>query len=140
MPGILQLLGTKGLDETLETRMVRHAGRKHPISTFEQEDWLEEFQQRQSSPIFRECEQLISFVGGKGTTARFVGVYKIIRERDDSPFPLPKGCDHPEWLSYPYYYETVRDPRFDVFTGRLIEWGPGARAWVQKLKEKNLVG
>lgn len=102
------------------------------------------YQSFQARPIFDNCDYLISFVGTRNTYAKFIGVFKVLEKCDTKEKKyknklkayLPeygnmfKGCN--------YYYELEEINGFGEFKDRIvIDWGPGALAFVQR-NDKNI--
>jgi hypothetical protein len=140
--GFVDILRLAGFDSSLPTKLVRHQDRRYSVQEMRRNDWLELYQSYQSRPVFGEASQVVSFYGLSGTRAGFYGVYKILayRTRQPGEGPTLKSCDwSKEWdLDAKCFYELERDSRFDDFRDRIIiDWGPGALAWVQDLHRKN---
>jgi hypothetical protein len=138
--GLIDILKLSGFDPTLPTKLVRHQDRRYPVGELRRhDDWLELYQSYQSKPRFHRADQIVSFYGMSGTHAGFHGVYKVLGHSPASEGPTPPSCGHSqEWqLSSKFFYNLERDTRFDDLRGRvIIDWGPGALAWVQKLDNK----
>lgn len=80
----------------------------------------------------------VSFVGTPYDETMFVGIYRV-RNRtlldQDTPKPHMAGVDK---ASSCYIYDLVLESRFDDLIGRmLIDWGLGARAWIQRADKQN---
>lgn len=138
--GLVDILKLAGFDATLPTRLVRHGDHRYRIDELRRDGWLEHYQSFQHKPEFHRAKQIVSFYGLPGTRAGFYGVYKVLghqlcRGKEDPSCPLSK-----EWSRQSrFFYKLERDERFDDLRDRLIiDWGPGARRWVQKLDNKPL--
>ena len=80
----------------------------------------------------------VSFVGTPYDETMFVGIYRV-RNRtlldQDTPKPHMAGVDK---AGSCYIYDLVLESRFDDLIGRmLIDWGLGARAWIQRADKQN---
>lgn len=79
-----------------------------------------------------------SFVGTPSDETLFVGIYGVKSLRlleQDTPKPHMDGVD--EAGGY-HVYELTLEPRLGDLTGKLlIEWGPGAKAWIQRADQQN---
>ena len=80
----------------------------------------------------------VSFVGTPYDETMFVGIYRV-RNRtlldQDTPKPHMAGMDK---AGSCYIYDLVLESRFDDLIGRmLINWGLGARAWIQRADKQN---
>jgi GIY-YIG catalytic domain len=137
--GLIDILKLAGF-EALPTKLVRHQDRKYPWEELLRQNWLELYQQFQSKPRFDGANQIVSFCGLSGNRARFYGVYKVLGHTPAIAqlSRLPEGNWPLEWCtSSQFFYNLARDPKFDDLRDRvIIDWGPAALAWVQKLDNK----
>ena len=80
----------------------------------------------------------MSFIGGEGTYATFVGVYQVKGVTTPKRVPIPEGFPFPDMdVKDCSIYDLERDIRFAELEDRLvIDWGEGVRAWVQSFKGK----
>lgn len=90
-------------------------------------DLFLQYQSEQLARNMRNIEYLVSFIGEKGTTARFVGVYRINGKRDN-----PRVKDE-------VILDLERITAFEHLEKRIvIDWGGAANSWHQYYeKEKN---
>ncbi|MEQ8784811.1 MAG: GIY-YIG nuclease family protein [Pirellulaceae bacterium] len=139
--GIVDVLKPLGFDSTLRTKLVRHQDARYGISTLIREGWFELYQSLQAKPVFKGCEQIVSFIGEGGDQARFIGVYQVLKEGRASKSIVPDECPYPQWgKNSKYHYELERREEFSDLESRLIiEWGAGALAWHQHLKNKRVI-
>ena len=129
--GLLDLLKLNGFAENRPAKLVRHKDWRYDVQELIDRGWFDAYQGCQSKPVFDGCDRIVSFVGHAGTTARFVGVYRVLAKRNGLAVPLPEGCPYVEWRENHVYYELAREPQFDDLVHRLIvQWGAGARAFV----------
>jgi hypothetical protein len=131
------LLTPFGLDTSRSTKLVRHQEQGIDVSALHRAGQFEFYQTFQGRPVFANCDQIISFLGGSGTHATFVGVYNVLGVTGPRAIKLPKAFLFPKmYVSDVYVYDLVRDERFDALIDRLvIDWGAGTRSWVQKFRE-----
>lgn len=120
-------------DACRKIRLVRHAdnrktkiidGREvraslYQLYRYDKETFLK-YQKEQQRKKFEDVEYIVSFIGEAGTTARFVGVYKV-----GNKVPSPHRAD-----------EIVCDmdivPAFESLTHRIvIDWGKATVSWCQ---------
>ena len=85
---IQELLFNRELDKTAKVKLVRH---KDPRCDLYEEyrsnlEWFLAYQSCQSKPIFRGVDYIVSFIGEEGTTSRFIGVYQILKEYENSDY------------------------------------------------------
>lgn len=134
-----ELLEQAGLDPAL-VRLVRHHDPKVQQAVFDAalggESSFDEYQEHQSSERviaqFRAATYLAAFVVEPGTRETvFVGIWERLGERP----PLEPGTPLmvPGTVAGMVAFETRRINALDGHRGRLvIDWGGGARAWVQR--------
>ncbi|MCC6125872.1 MAG: GIY-YIG nuclease family protein [Pirellulales bacterium] len=135
--GIVELLELRGFDKSKPTKFVRHTDRKRcNVNELLRNRWLEFYQATQGKPIFRNCQQIVVFIGTAKTKARFHGVYSVGEEHDDRKLRPPQG--YPRELSkYRYYYDLKRQSRYNGLENRLVvEWGANAISWHQWYNQK----
>lgn len=126
-----------GLDISRRTKLVRHQEQGIDVAALLRAGQLEFYQTFQGRPVFANCEQIVSFLGGVGTQAIFVGVYQVLGVTGPRAIELPKDFLYPGMnVSSVYVYNLVRDKKFDALSERLvIDWGAGTRSWVQKFRQ-----
>ncbi len=139
--GIVDVLSLYGFKDKEKTKLVRHQETKYGISKLIDEGWFELYQRIQARQVFKDCHQIVSFLGDGGHRARFIGVYKVLAEDLIDPQIMGSDCPYREWLeSAKYQYELERCPEYGDLEGRLvIDWGSGALAWHQHLKNKPVI-
>lgn len=139
--GIIDLLLPLGFDPSLVTKLVRHQDAVHDIPSLIKSGWFDLYQSLQAKPVFKGCQQLVSFVGDGSGRARFIGVYRVIKEGNASKALVPPDCPFQQWgFSSKYHYELERRSEFSDLEGRVIvDWGTGALAWHQHLKNKRVI-
>jgi len=132
MNDLLDLLRMNGLPVGVSVKVVRHRDTQPgmDVQALERRDWLEVYQSYQESRIF-ECDYVVSCVGHVEGQARMFGVYRVVGPGMPTPRGnLPPGFPHPEF-DYPgnFYYQLVRDDRFNELEGRVIVWNARPRNW-----------
>jgi hypothetical protein len=139
--GIVDLLKVFGFDDRKKSKLVRHQDDRFDIPALIREGWFELYQSLQARPVFDGCEQLISFVGDGSGRARLIGVYRVLNQSAATKSLIPKSCPYQEWgVTSKYHYELERRAEFANLEGRVvIDWGPGALAWHQHLKNKPVI-
>ena len=86
------------------------------------------YQSEQSENRFKGVGHIVSFIGEEGTTARLVGVYKVLGIDDAKGKRINNGH---------LFYKMEEVPGFDEFNERvIIDWGKSAITWHQWL-DKN---
>jgi len=140
--GIVDLLERHGFDPNTPAKIVRHqhSGR-YDVHEMRRDGWIEYYQGFQARPVFDGCQQIVSFLGTEGTRASFLGVYNVVGRRSARTVKLPPAFPFPQWQTDgKYFYDLELAPGYQALQDRVvIEWGAGARSWVQKLRNKEVV-
>lgn len=90
------------------------------------------YQSAQSKPVFNNVDYIVSFIGEEGTSARFIGVYKIVETIELNKTDKPSGVKDID----NYFYKMQELPEFDDMKERvIIKWG-NAIAWHQWYKNE----
>jgi len=138
--GIIDLLALYGFDPSCKAKLVRHQDSRFDVKKLLKNGWFETYQSYQSKPVF-ECDYVVVFLGERGTQARFLGVYRVGERKPSQQVPLPPECPYPGL--YPdagYWYELDKLSDYANLEGRVvIEWGKGALAWHQRLRNKEVL-
>src|SRR3972149_2473252 len=103
--------------------------------------WFELYQSLQARPVFNKCHQIVSFIGDGSCRARLLGVYRVVKHRPASKSHIPANCPYQQWgVTSKHYYNLERCPEFANLERRVvIDWGSGALAWHQYLKNKPVI-
>lgn len=139
MIGLIDILKIEGFNPSLPSKIMRHQSSQNPVDELRERGWLELYQSYHGRPVLRNAKQVVSLYGLSGNRAGFYGVYHVLKERPASEGVVIRGCSVSEqWRSEcKYYYELERDKRFDSLRDRIVvDWGSGARAWLQKMSNK----
>jgi len=142
MIGLLELFTARGFTpHRRRVKLVRHKDGRINIEGLIRRGLFEKYQQFQGDTIFDGCEQIVAFVGERGTKSRFVGVFDVEARR-----PATKTADFvdpqaPAWIrGAKYWYPTTRRNEFQDLENRLvIEWGKGTRAWHQWFVDREVL-
>ena len=121
-------------------KMVRHQDSKHDLAKLLTMGHLDTYQSFQSRPIFSGCDTIMSFIGAGGTLARLVGVYRVGKHLEPGSRKLPANYPDKMDVTACHFYELSRDQSFDRLAERVvIDWGPAARAWCQRLRDCEVI-
>lgn len=142
---IRQLLGIHGLDTTRRIKLVRHKDNRETIVINGKEvigtpqDWYRnnhdiflDYQSEQSRDVFKDVDYIVSFIGEDSSTARFLGVFKVLGYDSERMKNTNSFC---------YHMEEV--PGFESLSERvIIDWGVAAISWHQWLNknDKEVIG
>lgn len=122
-----ELLYNRGLPQTSRTKIVRHRDTSGNIDLLqlyqdEPQKFLD-YQRQQGNPVFDRCEYLVSLLGEEGSSARFVGVYRV------------EGIDY-KTEEHIYYRLTPMSGFEDLEERVIIDWGKAAISWHQWFERK----
>jgi hypothetical protein len=139
---LLELFTARGFTpHRRRVKLVRHKDSRFDVEELIRTGLFEKYQQFQGSPIFDDCEQIVAFVGERGSKSRFVGVFDV-----EARIPAAKRADFadshaPVWIKgASYWYRTRRRDEFQDLENRLIiDWGLGTRAWHQWFVDREVL-
>ena len=124
-----------GLDPA-KTKLARHSGNECKVCY--EKGFIEGYQAIQSEPVFEKCTHVLSFIGRSGTTASFLGLYRVDKEYKNEDFLrfMPEGYPYPKQYEVDdYYYKLTKLPLMSDLEGKLvIEWGLSTQKWHQWAK------
>ena len=116
-------------------KLVRHADARLDVHELRRRGFLDDYERRQGKPVFEGAEYILSFVGERGTRARFLRCRRVVGVSAEVP-PYPDGHPYPELPLGTHWYDFAAVPGFEDLEDRVvIDWGRGALAWVQWLDE-----
>ncbi len=140
---IQELLINRGLPKDAKIKLLRHKdgrkvlykGKKIDLRTLYRTDIQEflNYQSAQGEPRFHNVDYVVSFLGEDKSTARFVGVYKVLAE-------LPMDDLHRTNPEDNYYYPMEKMSGFeDIEEHVIVKWA-APLSWHQWFdKEKEMV-
>jgi len=137
--GVVDLLTLCRLDPTRPTKLVRHQQAEYPVEELLRSGWLELYQSYQGQARFDRTEYIVSFTALSRGRALFFGVFRNKGVRPVQDGPRPSECPWvDEWRAQcKFYYQFERVPGFESLERRMIiDWGRGALAWHQQLRNK----
>lgn len=131
--------GVLPLNDKKRVKLVRHKDARFDLNRLFREDYFEEYQARQTTDCFRGASHLVSFIGERHSRSRFRGVYEVEGLRDKVP-PHSSSFPYPKMGLGEFFYDLKKAEGFEELEDRLvIDWGAGARSWVQNLKSKRVL-
>jgi hypothetical protein len=139
--GILDLLEIRGFDPKCRAKLVRHQDKRFDIPTLIRDGWFDLYQAHQAREIFGDCDYIVSFTGDGGTRAKFLGVYRVLGVRQSRPTDIPRNSPFGQWRdTWCCFYTLEHQPQYADLEGRVVvEWGAGALAWHQHIRNKPLI-
>ncbi len=116
------------------TKLIRHSLKQARCKVCYENGWLEEYQKIQNQSFFTNCDYVLSFIGESGTSAKFLGCYKVAGGIPVSRCTIPKGFPVPEMYQEENNFYNPLEPveLLDDLKNRLIiNWGKATVAWHQ---------
>ena len=132
MVTIQELLFNRKLDKTARIKLVRHKDPRCDLYDKYRTDyeWFLAYQSSQDNPVFHNIDYIVSFIGEEGTASRFIGVYQIFKEQENSIY-------NPESLiEGKYSYEIQEVSGFEDLKERVIIKWTNPIAWQQWIKNE----
>lgn len=127
-----ELLVMKGIDLS-KAKLVRHNMSNDDVRENKRLGYLDIYQSVQKLSKFKNCDYVVGFLGEEGTTATYIGCYKIMDiqplQRNLLPADYAAQNDiHSECV----FFKMKKTDIMAEFENRLVvEWGKGARNWCQ---------
>ncbi len=139
--GILDLLVARGFDPKCRSKLVRHQDKRYHIATLIRDGWMDLYQAVQSRNVFGDCDYIVTFIGDGGTRAKLLGVYRVLASRASTPDDIPQDAPFADLhFDSAYFYELEHQEQYADLEGRVvIEWGAGALAWHQHMRNKPVI-
>ena len=124
------------------TKLIRHALKHDRCQRCFQHNFIEYYQRIQRKNFFVGCDYLLSFFSGPGTSAKFIGCYKVGGGEPINLSLMPLGFPVPEMFTEDRYFYDLQatDIMADLKERLIIEWGKAAVSWHQwASNEKNVL-
>jgi hypothetical protein len=124
---IQELLYNRGLDRNAKVKLVRHKDARCDLYEKYRTDpkWFYAYQRSQENPVFKNTDYIVSFIGEKGITARFIGVYQVSNEQENTSY-------NPDTLiDGKYIYDMQEVAGFEDLKDRVIIKWRNASTWHQ---------
>lgn len=139
---ISKLLNEAGLDTTKRIKLLRHKDNRKglmiegkPVDGNPYEWYIKDrqkfiaYQSEQSEALFKDVAYIVSFIGEEGTTARMVGVYRILGLDQERIDKVNNGH---------FYYKMAEVSGFEELNERvIIDWGKSTITWHQWLHKND---
>lgn len=124
-------------------KLIRHVMGHERFQIAYENKVVREYTQMQKPDFFKNTDYVLAFIGGKGTTAKFVGCYQVIGESSTLKKEL-LSADYPEVLleapspGKQNVFHKLKDTDYfkDLEEKLYIEWGKGTVIWSQKASNK----
>lgn len=128
---IQELLLNRGLPSDARIKLVRHTAAKLDLRMMytNHRELFMRFQSLQTHDVFGKCDYIVSFLGEENSTARFIGVFKLVGKSvglQEQDYGNGELC----YSNFCYAFEEV--PGFsDLCEKVVVDWGKGSRSWAQ---------
>jgi len=129
---IQELLYNRGLDKNAKVKLVRHKDARCDLYEKYRTDknWFFSYQSSQSKPIFSDIDYVVSFIGEDGTSSRFIGVYRVCSQQENSMY-------NPDILTEgKYIYNLQEVGGFEDLKERVILKWNNPISWHQWIKNE----
>lgn len=135
MVTLLELLHGRGLSKA-RVKLARHRDSRYDVDRLVETGFFEYYQSWQRRPVFADCDVVVGLIGLGQHEALLHGVYTLTGVSPKGSARMPAGFPYPDMpIDQHFTYHLERDTRFSDLEQRVvIEWGTGARSWVQWLK------
>lgn len=128
---IQELLLNRGLPVDARVKMVRHIDSNLDLRTMysSHRDLFLRYQSTQANDIFKDYEYIVSFLGEDNSTARFIGVFRLVGKSVGEVFN-DFGDGIVSCSNFTYDFEEV--PGFEDLSERAVVKWPAPRSWHQR--------
>lgn len=122
---LTDILKRNGIDPK-RTKLLRHSLRHNRCKICYHSSFLDEYQKIQSANFFNHCDYVLSFINEPGTSAKFIGCYKVGTGKPINKTEMPENFPAPEMFSEAdnYYFDLQPAAIMADLKERLIiDWG-----------------
>ena len=129
---IQELLYNRRLERNAKVKLVRHKDPQIDLYAKYKTDreWFFNYQTFQAKPIFRDTDYIVSFIGEAGVASRFIGVYKVCNEKEQSTYDPNTPMDGK------YIYDLQEEKGFEDLKERVIVKWNNPISWHQWIKNE----
>lgn len=126
------IIKRNNLDPT-RIKLIRHSLRDKGFLKCFQKGFMNEYQKVQKENFFQGCDYILTFVSEPGTSAKFMGCYKVGSGIAIKPSMMPLNFPVVEMFNGPHYYFDLQkvDMLSDLEGRLIIDWGKAAISWQQ---------
>jgi hypothetical protein len=122
-------------------KLVRHSLNHKRCKICYENDFIDHYQKIQSKNFYGNCDVVLSFINEPGTSAKFIGCYKVGEGKLINKTLMPEGFPAPEMFSEDKYYFDLQPSELmsDLKNRLIIDWGKAAVSWYQWATNEKLV-
>lgn len=135
------ILRRNGIDPK-RTKLIRHSLKHERCKVCFDRGFINAYQQIQKENFFNDCDYTLSFISEPGTSAKYIGCYKVGIGKPINLSLMPLGFPVPEMFTDNRYFYDLQatDIMADLKDRLIIEWGKAAVSWHQwASNEKNVL-
>jgi hypothetical protein len=134
------ILKRNGVDPK-RTILIRHSLNHKRCKSCYENNFIEDYQKIQSKSFFNNCDFVLSFISEPGTSAKFIGFYKVGSRKPIKTTFMPIGFPVPEMFSEDEYFFDLEplDIMADLKNRLIIEWGKATVSWKQRATNEKAV-
>lgn len=129
--------------ENEKALLIRHSSKGNDIDLLYKSGYLNYYQQIQNGNIFDGKNYLFVFIADFSTSARFVGLYKVVGKKNINEFSWDESCPCEKFNLTPetICYQIEKCDVLSTYENRvLIEWGKDTINWIKKYRDaKNII-
>lgn len=114
-------------------KLIRHSLNDKQFKKCYEAGFLDDYQSVQKNNFTKNCDYILAFVSGSGTSAKFKGCYKAGPGQLASKTLVPVGFPSPEMFNGTDYYFDIQKISLlgDLVDRLIIDWGKSAISWCQ---------
>lgn len=115
------------------TKLIRHSLKHKRCKSCYENNFIDDYQKIQSKNFYNNCDYILSFISEPGTSAKFIGCYKVGVGIPINRTFMPKGFPVPEMFIEDGYYFDIQPSEImsDLKERLIIDWGKAAVSWHQ---------
>jgi len=130
---LLDIITKAGL-EPKNIKLIRHSLNHKRFKASYETGYFEEYQKFQRENFFKGCDYILSFVSGPGTSAKFLGCFKVGSGQKAAVQHIPSDSLLRDMYEdeESYYFDLQKMEYLSDLDGRLIiNWGKSTVSWHQ---------
>lgn len=126
------ILKRNGIDPE-RTKLIRHSLKHKRCKSCYDNNFIDDYQKIQSKNFFNKCDFVLSFISEPGTSAKFIGCYKVGPGKPIKKTFMPKGFPVPEMFLEDEYFFDLQPSELmaDLKERLIIDWGKATVVWQQ---------
>lgn len=126
------ILLRSGIDPK-RTKLIRHSLRHKRCRVCYEAGFISEYQKIQSKNFYNNTDYVLSFISEPGTSAKFIGCYRVLGGIPIDITMMPEGFPAPQMFLEDNYLFDLQpmEVMADLKDRLIIDWGKSAVSWSQ---------